>query len=101
MKTPQEIATTILGKEPTLNEERIIWRGIVEGIEADRAQREPFLATRDDWTVEHHEHEDRGIITVLYLWPAGADGLTKNPVAALSLTTAGTDSLIATLNPGA
>lgn len=99
MKTPQEIATTILGKEPTLNEERIIWRSIVEGIEADRAQTR--YATGEDWSVEQREVADLGMLTALVLWPAGTAGMTGEPVAVLSLTSAGVDALVDTLKPGA
>lgn len=101
MKTPQEIATATLGKEPTLPEERAIWDAVVAGVQADRDQRETVYLTGSDWTVEHREHETLGVVTALALWPAGAAGLTEEPVAILALTAAGVDALVGTLNPGA
>ncbi|KZE41406.1 hypothetical protein AVW09_02120 [Microbacterium sp. T32] len=100
MKTPQEIATAILGKEPTLPEERATWQAIVDAIAEDREDRETYFATDADWTVEQHEVKG-GLVTDLLVWPGGADALTREPVAVLALTDAGVDALVATLKPGA
>lgn len=97
MKTPQEIATTILGKEPTLDEERIIWRGIVEGIEADRAQRVTPTLGGEDWEVEF---EDENTVALNWYQP-GEAGWTEPRVAHVRLTHEGASTLAYALNPGA
>jgi len=101
MKTPQEIATSILGKEPTLPDERAIWQGIVDAVTEDREDRETHYASGSDWTIEHREHDTLGMVTALAIWPADEAGLTDEPVAVLALSDAGVDALVGTLKPGA
>jgi hypothetical protein len=99
VKTPQEIATAVLGKEPTLPEERAIWQGIVDAVTEDREDRETHYSFGSDWTVERHEVMG-GYVTDLLLWPGGPRGLTAEPVAVLALTEAGVAALVDTLKPG-